>query len=273
MLSFLVRRAYRAPRVVESGTPADVGLPFRVVVIPTANDKRLFAWYIPPVSSRGSVPGVVAMHGWGGNAECMLPFAALLHGAGYGTLLVDARNHGRSDSDTFSSLPRFAEDLEHGFEWLAGLPEADSGRVALLGHSVGAAAALLVASRRRDVAAVVSIAAFAHPAVLMRRQMRAHLIPYFPVGWAVLRYIERTIGARYEAIAPLNTIRHVRCPVLLVHGADDRRVPLNDARAIHAHGVTSELLILPDTDHDSVERIQRHGLELIRFLQRAVGPR
>jgi pimeloyl-ACP methyl ester carboxylesterase len=41
----------------------------------------------------------------------MLPIAAPLRRAGLNVLRVDARNHGGSDSDTFSSLPRFAEDL------------------------------------------------------------------------------------------------------------------------------------------------------------------
>jgi pimeloyl-ACP methyl ester carboxylesterase len=54
---------------------------------------------------------VAIMHGWGGNADHMLPFAALLHAAGHATLLLDARNHGSSDSDDFSSMPRFAEAI------------------------------------------------------------------------------------------------------------------------------------------------------------------
>jgi pimeloyl-ACP methyl ester carboxylesterase len=215
---------------------------------------------------------VVAIHGWGGNAELMLPFALHLHRAGYAVLLIDARNHGRSDADTFSSMPRFAEDLEQGFEWLLGQPGVDPQRCALLGHSVGAAAALLVASRRRDVAAVVSIAAFAHPEQLMRRQMQAHGIPYIPLGWAVLRYIERLIGIRYEAIAPVHTIRHVQCPVLLVHGSEDSSVPISDAEAIYAHRKDQrvELLTLSGASHDSVEHIDRHREALLGFLQSAM---
>jgi dipeptidyl aminopeptidase/acylaminoacyl peptidase len=269
LLSLLIRRLYRAPRRVESGSPADFDLPFHTVAIPTENGRRLHAWYVPSPGAAEKVPAVAVMHGWGGNAEVMLPFAALLYRAGYATLLLDARNHGRSDADTFSSMPRFAEDLEHGFDWLAARAEVDPRRIALLGHSVGAGAALLVASRRDEVAAVVSIAAFAHPHELMRRQMAAHRIPYRPVGWLVLQYIERTIGHRFDAIAPRNTIRNVRCPVLLVHGSEDRSVPLSDAEAIHAHRAHRrvELLTLPGAEHDSVEQIERHGAEIVAFLQ------
>ena len=275
LLAFIIHRTYRAPRIVETGSPADLGLPFHIVSIPTENGRRLHAWYVPPTDHSENAPGVVAIHGWGGNAELMLPFAVQLHRSGYATLLVDARNHGRSDADSFSSLPRFAEDLEHGLEWLAAQLEINPHRIALLGHSVGAGAALLVASRRDDVAAVVSIASFAHPEALMRRQMKTHHIPYLPVGWVVLRYIEHAIGARYETIAPVNTIRNVNCPVLLVHGSDDRRVPLSDAEAIYARRTHQhvELITLPNADHDSAEHIELHGNALVMFLQGAFQER
>jgi len=197
----------------------------------------------------GRVPAVLVLHGWGGNAEDMLTFASVLHQANFAVLLLDARNHGRSEGDGFSSLPRFAEDMEHGLDWLLREPGVDPKRVALLGHSVGAAAALLVAARRHEPAAVVSIAAFAHPAELMRRQMLAHHIPYWPVGWLVLRYIEHTIGARFDTIAPCNTIRAVDCPTLLIHGEADDRVPFSDALRIYAsrRDDRTELLIVPTT--------------------------
>jgi pimeloyl-ACP methyl ester carboxylesterase len=129
------------------------------------------------------------MHGWGGNAAMMLPLAAPLHEAGYSMLLVDARCHGRSDDDSFASLPRFAEDIESALDWLAARPEIDTRRLGVIGHSVGAGAALLVASRRPGVRAVVSLAAFAHPAAMMKRWLAAKRVPYWPFGAYVLAYV------------------------------------------------------------------------------------
>jgi alpha-beta hydrolase superfamily lysophospholipase len=76
--------------------------------------KRLFGWLLPVPSA---ITSLVILHGWGGNAERMLPMALPFHRAGMNVLLVDARNHGRSDRHGFSSLPRFAEApvlLVHG---------------------------------------------------------------------------------------------------------------------------------------------------------------
>lgn len=270
----LIHRAYRAPRVRELGSPADRGLLFREVRIPTVNGKRLFAWLVPPADHAVDAPAVAIMHGWGSNAEHMLELAVPLHDEGYAILLLDARNHGRSDADGFSSMPRFAEDLEHGLDWLARQPNIDRDRLVVLGHSVGAGAALLVAARRRDLAAVISIAAFAHPEALMRRQMRRNHVPYRPIGWLVLRFIEWTIGARFDAIAPCNTIRRVRCPVLLVHGQDDQRVPSADAQRIYSNrrDDATELLMLPEIGHGTTAAIRVHAAKLMGFLRRRVGP-
>jgi len=272
LLGTIIRRAYRAPRHIEQGTPEALGLPYRTVSLTSVNGKRLFSWYLPVEEAKRPAPAVVMMHGWGGNAEMMLPLASPLHAAGFAVLLVDARNHGRSDADTFSSMPRFAEDMASGYEWLAGQDGIDPERIALLGHSVGAAASLLLASRQPEVAAVVSIAAFAHPVRVMRRQMAANRIPFMPLGWLVLKYIERAIGHRFADIAPVNTIKRIRCPVLLVHGDADRSVPVDDAELIYAAGNEGEvsLFTLEGAGHDSIEHIDTHGGDLVDFLRRAM---
>jgi len=268
----LVRRGFRAPRRFEQGSPADLGLAYREVRIPTVGGKQLFGWLIPSAAP-GPQPMVAVLHGWGGNAEDMLPFATLLHRGGLGVLLLDARNHGRSDAENFSSMPRFAEDLQHAIDWLAGQPEVDAARLAVLGHSVGAAACLLAASRQPGLAAVVSISAFTHPAEMMRLAMAAHHIPYWPIGRWVIGYVQRAIGHRLDDIAPLHTLQAIRCPVLLVHGDQDRTVPVAEAKILYAHRSSDavQLWVIPGADHDSVEAIQEHGERLLKFLDQAFG--
>jgi len=269
VLRMAIHFAFRAPRIPERRTPVDFSLPFERIHLTGGNHRRLFAWFVP--AGTEPAPAVALLHGWGGNAEQMLPFAVPLHRAGFAVLLLDARNHGRSESDGFSSMVKFAEDLEHGLDWLAEEPRVDAGCLAVLGHSVGAAAGLLAASRRKGVAAVVSVASFAHPERLMRRMLAHWRIPYRPLGRWILNYIERTIGARYSEIAPVNTIARINCPVLLIHGDSDQRVPEADAHAIHARRTHNnvELLLLPRVDHDSVEAIEEHATQVVDFLARA----
>lgn len=267
VLNRLIRASLAAPRVRESGVPD--GLPWREVAIPTVRGKTLFGWFIP---AGERAPALAILHGWGANAEMMLPLAAPLHAAGYALLFFDARSHGRSDGDSFASLPRFAEDLEHALDWLQAQAEVDAARVGAIGHSVGAGAALLLAARRPDLAAVVSLAAFAHPARMMRRWLRFRRIPYWPLGAYILYYVQRVIGARFDDIAPARTIRAAQCPVLLAHGAEDQTVPASEAQEIYANRRSQrvQLLLMPGS-HDEYGEMARHIGTVVGFLDDAIG--
>ena len=194
-----IRKGLAAPRVPHHTDPGALGLAFETLRIGTENGKSLHAWFIPGPAraavadadaataaavarkeadvSPAAAPAVVVMHGWGGNAASLLPLAPRLHDAGYSVMLLDARCHGESDDDSFASLPRFAEDIEAGIDWLVSVAGIQRDALAVIGHSVGAGAALLAASRQSSVRAVVSLAAFAHPARMMRRWLAAKRIP------------------------------------------------------------------------------------------------
>ncbi len=247
-------------------TPDSLGLIYRQVRIGTENGKHLHGWYIP---QPGPAPGVVLLHGWGGNAETLMPLARPLHQAGCHLLMIDARCHGHSDEDSFASLPRFAEDLGHALDWLKAQPEVDARALAAIGHSVGAGAALLTAARRKDLAAVVSLAAFSHPKTMMRRWFQSKGIPYRPVGWLILAYVQWVIGHAFDAIAPLHTIRRITCPTLLIHGTDDDTVPVWEAQLIYASRTGDHVqLKLVDGSHDDFRDLEKDLPALLDFLTR-----
>ena len=268
----LILRGLRAPRLAHQRTPADVGLTAQTVRLPVAEGKTLFAWFVP-VPSQVLSPAVVVMHGWGANASLMLPALAPLHAAGFAVLLIDARCHGESDDAPFTSLPRFTEDIEAGLDWLHQQAEVDASRLAVMGHSVGAGAALLCATHRDDVRAVVSLSAFAHPREVMRNLLAQVRIPYPVIGWYVVRHVQSVIGARFDDIAPLTSMGKLRCPVLLVHGKQDELVPFADAQCLQAAGLSASgrvQCLAVAGGHDPSEALAEHLPALMVFLQAAM---
>ena len=263
----LLRRAFRVPRGPVTMTLPPAG---EVVSIPGPRSKRLAGNYLEP-AGRDSSAAVLVMHGWGGNSQEMARVAPPLSAAGIAVLFVDARCHGSSDEDDFASMPRFAEDIECGLEWLATTHGISSERVVLLGHSVGAGAALLVASRRR-VGGVVALASMAHPAQLMTQLLTRARLPRLLIRYLLWR-IEGLVGLRFDDFAPLSTIRRVDAPVLLLHGDRDETVPLSDARALHAAaaGRDVQLVVVEGANHRSDDAFLSLAPDIVTFVRNCVG--
>lgn len=256
----VVKRHLAPPQRPQPHTPADLGLPEVPVTLQSASGTELHAWFIP---ADGSAPAVVVLHGWGANASLMLPLAPHLHRSGMHSLFLDARNHGRSEHDDFVSMPRFAEDLDVAIDWL---DEHDGvTAVGVIGHSVGAGAALLVGSRRSDLGAIVSVSAFAHPGEIMAASPPISRMPT-RMRRGMLRTMERTIGVRFDDIAPRSTVSRVEAPLILVHGDADRVVPLSNLWELADRAPGARTLVVPGADHGSLDAFDPHVGTILDFL-------
>lgn len=259
----LLKRAF-APRDREvRSDPSDHGLLSTDLWIDGPNGKRLHAWWIP---ADGPAPVVIVLHGWAGNSGDMLPIGPGLLESGFHALFLDARKHGQSDDEDFMSMPRFAEDLEATIGDL--LERDDVTGIGVIGHSVGAAAAIYAAARNPAIDAVVAVASFAHPAELMRENF-----PFpMPVTWAILRMVERMIGHRYDDIAPRSRIADVEVPVMLMHGDADSVIPFQDSIDLHDRLPGSQLVIVPGGTHSDLEAFEPFFPTVDEFLRKHLSP-
>ena len=239
--------AWRNPRVAPRRTPAALGLPFDDVWIPTRNGRRLHGWWLP--AGQKSAPAVILIHGWGRNAERMLAFLPLLRPLGRHLLVVEARHHGLSDRDGFSSMKKFSEDIRAAADFLAARSDVDARRLAVVGLSIGGSAAIHAAAFDARLTAIVAGGAFAHPRDATAHLMRPHWL-FAPALWLVFRIIEWRIGARLAELAPERHIGRVAGRVLLIHGEADQTVPVAHVhRLAHAAAGRAEVWIIPGRGH------------------------
>jgi pimeloyl-ACP methyl ester carboxylesterase len=256
----LMMRAFSPPQRDASQVPSDLGLPEEQVWLHNDNGTRLHGWFIPV---DGQAPVVIVLHGWGGNAALMLPLAPYLYQAGFHALFLDSRNHGHSDHERFTSMPRFAEDLEVAADWVRS--RSDVTTVGVIGHSVGAGAAILSASRTDQFDAVVSVSAPAHPGEMMREQMTRIPDPLLTVLFETMQTV---IGHRFDDFAPRNRIASVEVPVLIVHGEDDGVVPVASLHELAAALPDAETITVANAGHSDLESFEPNVDEITDFLDR-----
>lgn len=272
MLRRLLLRLYRLPERADELLPRDLGSMAEEVVITAVDGALLRGWYLSGVrTDQEPGPAVLVMHGWSSSGGDMLPAARAIGEAGLRTLVIDARGHGRSDRVDHMSMPRFAEDVDAAVAWLRVRPDVDRGRIALVGHSVGAGACLLAASRDPRIAGVVSVASMAHPREMIGRSFGRYRVPK-PLVRRALRTIERTIGHAFDDFAPLHTIGRIDAPVLIVHGLEDRTVSAADAvRLADAGGPDTALQLVPGADHRRLDGFAPTFPDIIRFLRTSLS--
>jgi uncharacterized protein len=189
-------------------TPAQVGLPAEDVTLATADGLRLGAWWIPAESERGAL---VFAHGNAGNIGDRLDFAAFFRGHGLSVLLFDYRGYGRSDGTPGERGTHLDMDAAVAFVASRGFGPA---RTVLYGESLGGAVAIAAAVRHRPAALVVASTFTSVPDV-------AHV--HYP--WAPRALVH--IG--YDS---LRLMPQVSCPVLVLHGPDDRIIPFAMGEAL-----------------------------------------
>lgn len=171
----------------------------------TGEPVRLHAlWASQP---RADAPVLLYLHGARydvrGSAHRMRRLQAL----GFSVLGVDYRGFGQS-SKALPSEAMAYEDAAAAWDWLARQhPQRER---YVFGHSLGAAIAVHLASRRDDVRGLIVEGSFTSI---------PDVVSHFKWGWLPVGPL---ITQRFEAA---DHIRRVRAPVLVVHGSQDTLIP------------------------------------------------
>ena len=208
--------------------------------------------------------------------------AGALAEAGFLAVRYDKRGFGQSGGRGESAtIADYAEDARAVVRWLAARRDVDPKRIAVVGHSEGAWVALLAASRENRIAAVVSIAGAAGTGAALVLEQQQYLLEQMKLppdereakvalqkqihsavltgkGWeSVTREQRRAVDTpwfqHFLAFDPVKALEDVDQPLLFVHGALDRQVPV-------AHADRLADLARTESDSKSVEVVIVRGV-------------
>lgn len=236
------------------------------VQFPTKEGLLCRGWWIRPAESATADRCVVLAHGWTSHALRMQSFADPLLEQGFAILLFSCRGHGNSDHYPVCSALQFAEDVEAAVAFA----RSRARRVAVVGHSLGAAGAILAAASGAPDA-VVALASPAHQADVLVDFLRAQGIANEAVYARVQTQAEAILGCTFDSFAPERRIAEAKCPLLLIHGTADEVVPVaHFHRLCQAAGPGVETFLVEGAAHDSVKRAPEVLARMRDFLERAV---
>jgi uncharacterized protein len=255
----------------EGATPADVGLAFEVHRLAGQGEVELEAWYVPHSQARGLV---LMFHGYAACKAALLPEAAAMHELGYALLLVDFRGSGGSGGSETTIGVLEGEDVARAVDYARAhwteLP------LILYGQSMGAAASLrAVALCGVRPQALVLECPFDRLVHTVGNRFAAMGLPAFPGAHLLVFWGGVQHGFDGFAHNPVEYAAQVSCPVLLLHGALDRRVTEEQARAVHgALGGPKELEVFEQAGHESyvARQPERWRQVVSRFLLRSATP-
>jgi pimeloyl-ACP methyl ester carboxylesterase len=231
--------------------------------IPASDGGFLEAWRIEPdMRSRGTI---VFAHGWGRNRDRMVSRARIFGQWGFTAVIHSARDHGHSSPRRFMNAARFAEDIETVLDWV-------DEPVALYGHSAGAGGAIIAAFRNPDKIKILFLeACYARTAEALL-SLYKWFNPVFGMvfGPVIIFWMNLFYRNQLDAYSPARLAPAVKMPVLLIHGADDRRFPLCFARTLRdcfAPG-QADLYVAEGVGHSDSSKTPAYQEAVRSFLKR-----
>ncbi|MCF6171537.1 MAG: alpha/beta fold hydrolase [Bacteroidales bacterium] len=247
---WLMVNSFKIVREKPEQMPTEYGIGFEEVRYETNDGNRLYGWWI---AGKPASPTLILVHGWGKSVGRLMPYIKNLHGKGFNILAFDARNHGNSDGNRFSSLLTFAEDISAGIRFVSEQKENKNCDIFLLGMSIGGAASVYAAARDPRIKKVITMGAPTNPAEVMAYQLKKKHIPYYPFIWLLFQAIQLKIGIRFSKLATVNNIGKSEAEFLIIHGEIDKVVPVDHGRRIleRARSGRAELWVVPGGGHSN----------------------
>ena len=248
-----------SPKII-GVAPADLNT--QNVELPGHNNTTLNGWFVAVENPKAVL---LLLHGIRSDRRDMLSRARFLTEAGYSVFLYDSRGHGESDGDvvTFGYLESLDAERAINFlqERMPGIP------IGIIGMSLGGAAAVLGnAASQADMVILEAVYPDLITAIDNRLQQRLGSLSLFAKS-LLLPQIKWRIGVSAQWFSPLERIKTLTTPTLIVAGAIDQHTTLEQSKSLFSAAAgPKELYVVEGAAHQNFHTFSRTHYEL-RVLQ------
>jgi dipeptidyl aminopeptidase/acylaminoacyl peptidase len=274
-------------RSSHGGIPVETFVTPQLVRYPTfdvdanGETRHIPAWfYKPAADAPRPLPVVVAVHG-GPESQYSPGFHAVyqyLLWRGYAVFAPNVRGstgYGKAYShlDDVEKRMDSVADLAHAVYWLREQPDVDPERIVVYGGSYGGFMVLSAITTYPELwAAAVDIVGISNFVTFLENTSD------YRRGHREAEYGSLAHDRAFlESIAPIHHIDRIVAPLIVIHGANDPRVPLSEAeqlvKAVRDRDVPVEFLVFDDEGHGLVKQKNKIAAyeAVVDFLDRHVG--
>jgi fermentation-respiration switch protein FrsA (DUF1100 family) len=211
MLYLLQSRFLYCPVRTVCFFPDELGLQFEEVNLTTCDNVQLNGWYIPAPQAKFTV---LFCHGNGGNIMHRLDSIQLFNNLGLNCFIFDYRGYGKSAGEPTEQGTYL--DAMAAYEWLTKTKGVKPQDIIIFGRSLGGSIAAELA-RKVEASSLVMESTFTSYVAMGKK-----FYWYMPVKWF----------ARYQ-YDTFKYIKQVKCPVMVIHSADDEVIPFEFGRQLY----------------------------------------
>ncbi|MCR5395286.1 MAG: alpha/beta hydrolase [Bacteroidales bacterium] len=211
------------------------------LIIPTTNGKGIYGIISPAKSVEAKHGVAIISHGFNGSHHFGRDYFATLNELGYSVYSFDfpcGSVRSKSDNNTMEmSILDEVNALLHIVQYFQNQTDVDPSRIVLIGESQGGLVSALAAARVPDQ---ISRLVLIYPALCIpdnwtARYPKVEQIPDTTRLWNVP--MGRRFFTELRTLDVYGTIGQYKRPVLIVHGSDDRVVPISySQRAEQTYG-------------------------------------
>jgi len=212
---------------------------YEEVRFPARDGVSLHGWFFKTV---GQACGTVLhLHGNAGNITGHFTHVAWLPNAGFNVLCFDYRGYGHSAGRI--SRPGSIEDAHGALDYLLVRADVDPERIVAFGQSLGGAVGIVLAAERTEIRGLATEGAFDHYRRIASWHIRRNPL-LFVLAWWVPWLMTDTHN-------PIDFVDRISPrPLLIMHGTDDRVVPVSMAHRLYSRAKQpKQLWLIEGIDH------------------------
>jgi pimeloyl-ACP methyl ester carboxylesterase len=203
-------------------------------------------------------PYVLFAHGWSSHGTRIAPWIEPLQAAGYAVVAFDQAGHGKSGGHR-TTLPDFACHL-------LAVGQHYGPAAAVLGHSLGGAAAAVALARGLVAERAILIAPAADPLAAMERFSRLVWLGV-PFGRQLAMFFERETRVPIDDLQAHRNAPLIGRPALIVHDVEDREVPWSEGERYARLWHGARMLSTRGYGHNRIAEHPQVIADALRFLR------